>query len=649
MRKNVTRKIIEEHLLSGKMEAGREIALRIDHTLTHDVTGTQAYLAFETLGIGRVQTELSVSYIDHNLLYADNKNADDHLYLQCIAKKYGIRLSKAGNGICHTVHFERFGIPGKTLLGSDSHTPTGGAIGMLAIGAGGLDVALAMAGEPLWIRMPEVVGVHLTGRLGCGVSAKDVALEMLRRHGVKGGFGKVFEYFGPGVSTIGIRDRSTITNMGAEMGATTSIFPSDEKTGDFFARERRKDSWRALSADDGAEYDTVEEIDLSSLVPLCAAPDMPDNIKAVSELRVTKVDQVFIGSCTNASYTDFVKAALILDGRCANENVSFVAAPGSRQIFQELLRDGIIEKLVDSGARIMECGCGACVGIGQAPQTGGVSLRTSNRNFRGRTGTLDASIFLCSPETAAASAIAGHIVPASEVFDCSSLGDIEEPEHFIVDDRLLLEPAPEGTAVEIIRGPNIKPMPICEPMPEEIVLKVCAKRGDNITTDDIIPANAQFSALRSNIPAISEITFGRIDPGFAQRCRGYGRSIIIGGENYGQGSSREHAAIAPMYLGVRAVLAKSIARIHRNNLINHGILPLIFENEEDYCALEEGDTLVISGAPSQTRSGTVSILHKRSGRIINTGADLSEREREIVIAGGALCMAKHRLSAAGQD
>ena len=646
MKNNVTRKIISQHLLSGNMSPGSEIAIRIDHTLTHDVTGTQAYLAFETLGVSRVRTELSVSYIDHNLLYADNKNPDDHLYLQRIAKKYGLKLSKAGNGICHTVHFERFGIPGKTLLGSDSHTPTGGAIGMLAIGAGGLDVALAMAGEPLYIKMPQVVGVRLTGRLRPGVSAKDAALEMLRRHSVRGGLGKVFEYFGEGLASLNIRDRSTITNMGAEMGATTSIFPSDEMVRGFFEREGRGSDWVGLTADGDADYDSLEEIDLSELEPLAALPDMPDKVRPVSELRNVKIDQVFIGSCTNASYTDFVKAARILGGRCANENVSFVAAPGSRQIFLELLRDGVIAKLVESGARIMECGCGACVGIGQAPQTNGVSLRTSNRNFKGRSGTLESSIYLCSPEVAAASALTGYITAPSEVCDCSVLENITEPAPFAIDDRLVVEPAADGKDVEIIRGPNIKPMPVNDPLPDELRLRISAKRGDNVTTDDIIPANAKFSALRSNIPAISEITFGRIDPGFAARCREYGPSAIVGGENYGQGSSREHAAIAPMYLGVKAVIAKSMARIHKNNLVNHGVLPLLFENGAELDSLSEGDTLLISSVHDGLRSGGLKVTHVESGRSFAVKTELTPREKEIIIAGGALRMAKTRLAQA---
>lgn len=642
MSENLTQKILHRHLLSGSMVPGEEIAIRIDHTLTHDVTGTQAYLAFETLGLDRVKVEKAVSYIDHNLLYADNKNPDDHLYLQTIAKKYGIYLSKAGNGICHTVHFERFGIPGKTLLGSDSHTPTGGAIGMLAIGAGGLDVAMAMAGQPIWLKMPQVVRVNLTGRLQPGVSAKDIVLEMLRRFTVKGGLGKVFEYTGPGLACLNVRDRSTITNMGAEMGATTSIFPSDETVHQFFIRQQREQDWVEMLPDPDAQYDDEVTIDLDKLEPLVALPDMPDKVVEVSKAGKIKLDQVFIGSCTNASYTDFAKAAKILDGRVVNENVSFVVAPGSRQIFSELLRDGIISKLVSSGARILECGCGACVGIGQAPCTNGVSLRTSNRNFKGRGGTLAASLYLASPEVAAASALTGYLTLPTDVYHCQDLQDVEEPRDYIVDDRMILPPIPDGHDVEIIRGPNIKPMPINDPLPQTLTLKVSAVRGDNITTDDIIPANAQFSALRSNIPEISKITFGRIDPGFAQRCRDYGPSAIVGGENYGQGSSREHAAIAPMYLGVKLVLAKSMARIHKNNLINHGVVPLLFSRPEDLANIHQGDELVVEQAPEQLRARRVTILNRTTGQEIPAVADLTDREVDILIAGGQLRMVRSR-------
>ncbi len=636
MKKNIARKIIESHYISGSMIGGEEVAIRIDQTLTHDVTGTQAYLAFETLGIPKVKTEKSVSYIDHNLLYIDNKNPDDHLYLQSIAKKYGIYLSRAGNGICHTVHFERFGIPGKTLLGSDSHTPTGGAIGMLSIGAGGLDVAMAMAGEPIYIKMPYVVNVNLTGRLKGGVSPKDVILEMLRRLTVKGGLGKAFEYTGEGLKHLSVFDRSTIANMGAELGATTSVFPSDEEVHKFFIKQKREEDWMELYPDENALYDETIEIDLSSLEPLAAQPDMPDKVVKASELNNIKVNQVFIGSCTNASYKDFAKAAKIMENKVVHDDVSFCIAPGSRQVFGMLLRDGIISKLVASGARVLECGCGPCVGIGQAPNTGGISLRTSNRNFKGRGGTLDAYIYLASPEVAAAAALKGYITDPRTIIESSLLDGIEDPKEYIIEDNMIIKPQEVVDNIEIIRGPNIKPMPINEPMDEMLAAKVVAKRGDNITTDDIIPANAQFSALRSNIPAISEITFGRMDPGFHLRAKEYGKSIIIGGENYGQGSSREHAAIAPMYLGVKAVIVKSMARIHKSNLVNHGVLPLLFVNSNDYDNIDEGDELLIEDVKNQIAGKDISVINKTKGISFRTIADLTDREAELVIAGGQL-------------
>lgn len=643
MGKNLTRKILETHLLSGDMKAGEEIAVKVDQTLTHDVTGTQAYLAFETMGIPRTKAELSVSYVDHNLLYADNKNPDDHVYLQTIANKYGIYLSRAGNGICHTVHFERFGIPGKISLGSDSHTPTGSAIGMLAIGAGGLDVAMAMAGEPLYLKMPKVVNVKLTGRLRPGVAAKDIILEMLRRETVKGGVSKVYEYTGPGLDSLNIYDRSTITNMGAEMGATTSVFPSDERVHQFFIDEKREHQWLPLTADPDADYDEVIEINLDTLEPLVAQPDMPDNVCEAKELSKVKLDQVFIGSCTNASYLDLAKAARILKGHTVHPDVSLVVAPGSRQVFAMLLRDGVISDLVEAGARILECGCGPCVGIGQAPKTDGVSLRTSNRNFKGRGGTLAAKLYLSSPEVAAISAVTGYITDPREAGAADCLEGLEEPKDYIIDDNMIIPPAADGSKVEVVRGPNIKPMPINEPLPETIAAHVSAYRPDNITTDDIIPANAQFSALRSNIPAISEITFSRIDPGFVERAKKYGKSFIVGGENYGQGSSREHAAIAPMYLGVKAVIVKSLARIHKNNLINHGVVPLTFVNKADYDRISQDDELMISAFPEQLRQRRIKVENVTKEFSFETEAELTDREVEILIAGGQLRMvqAKH--------
>lgn len=636
MGKNMTRKIIENHYVFGSMNAGEEVAIKIDQTLTHDVTGTPAYLSFETLGIPKVKTERSVSYIDHNMLYADNKNPDDHIYLQTVANKYGIHLSKAGNGICHTVHFERFSRPGITLLGSDSHTPTGGAVGALAMGAGGLDVALAMAGEPTYLKMPYVVNVILHGRLRPGVSTKDVILEMLRKQTVKGGIGKVYEYTGDGVAAINVRDRSTITNMGAEMGATTSIFPSDETVHQFFINEQREHEWIPLGPDDDAEYDEVIHIDLDKIEPLVAMPDMPDNVTEARNLGEVKINQVFLGSCTNASYTDFAKAAAIMDGKMTHPDVSFVVAPGSRQMYLMLLRDGIIGKLVASGARIIECGCGACCGIGQAPSTNGVSLRTSNRNFKGRGGHLNARLYLSSPEIAAASAIRGYITDPRDFMDVTILETIKEPDDFIVDDRMIIAPVEDGSTVEVVRGPNIRPMPINDPMPETLKAKVSAVRGDNITTDDITPANAQFSALRSNIPEISKFCYGRIDPGFHDRCKELGKSIIIGGENYGQGSSREHAAIAPMYLGVKAVIAKSMARIHKNNLVNHGVLPLLFVNPSDYGNIEMMDELVVENIAEQIRSRKVTVKNMTKNVSFEAKVDLTDRETDIIIAGGQL-------------
>lgn len=636
MKKNITRKIIAQHLLSGEMVAGEEISIRIDHTLTHDVTGTPAYLAFETLGIAKVKTERSVSYIDHNMLYTDNKNPDDHIYLQTVAKKHGIYLSKAGNGICHTVHFERFSRPGITLLGSDSHTPTGGAVGAFAMGAGGLDVALAMAGEPTWLKMPQVINVRLHGKMQPGVSAKDVILEMLRRETVKGGVGKVYEYTGDGVAHISIRDRSTITNMGAEMGATTSIFPSDEVTREFFIKENREQDWISLLPDEGCEYDGYIDIDLSKLEPLVAMPDMPDNVTEARNCRDVKINQVFLGSCTNASYTDFAKAAAIMDGKMTHPDVSFVVAPGSRQLYLMLLQDGIIGKLVSTGARMIECGCGACCGIGQAPSTDGVSLRTANRNFKGRGGHLNAKLYISSPEVAAASAITGYITDPRDMADVTMLETIVEPKNYIIDDRLILSPAEQGDNVEVIRGPNIKPMPINQPLPDTLSIKVSAVRGDNITTDDITPANAQFSALRSNIPEISKYCYGRIDPEFHDRCKALGNSIIIGGENYGQGSSREHAAIAPMYLGVKAIIAKSMARIHKNNLVNHGVTPLLFANPTDYDAFDMFDELLIENIHAGLRQKSLVVRNVTKNRDIPVVVDLTDREVEIIIAGGQL-------------
>ncbi len=642
MGKSISHKIIENHLVEGEMITGNEIGIKMDQTLTHDVTGTMAYLGFERLEIPRVKTELSVSYVDHNLLQGDFKNADDHQYLQSIAEKYGIYFSRAGNGICHMIHYQRFGRPGKTLIGSDSHTTTTGAIGMLTMGAGGLDVAMAMAGEPIYIKMPKIVNVKLTGKLKPGVASKDIILELLRRLGVKGGLGKIFEYTGSGVKALDVTQRATITNMGAELGATSSIFPSDEVVHEFFIAQGREEDWIEVVPDEDAEYDEIIEINLSKLEPLVAKPHMPDNVVKAKELKNVKVNQVFIGSCTNASYSDISKAAKILEGKVVHPDVGLSVSVSSRQIFQMLARDGILEKLISSGARIMECGCGACVGIGQAPPTNGVSLRTSNRNFRGRSGTYDAFLYLASPEVAAATAITGRITDPREIFDVSQLEDIKEPKKYIIDDRMIIPPIEDGSDVEIIRGPNIKPMPINEALTNEIKANVAIKVEDNITTDDILPAGATFSSLRSNVPEIAKIVFGRRDPEFVDRAKKYGKSIIVGGENYGQGSSREHAALCPMYLGVKIVLAKSIARIHKNNLINYGILPLLFKNNEDYEKIDSGDEILIENVIEQIKRRKILIRNVTQNTDIEAVMDLSDRQVKVLIAGGQLAYVKDK-------
>lgn len=639
---NIAEKILRANLVKGKIIPGEEIGVRIDQTLTHDVTGTMAYLGFECLDIPRVKAETSVSYVDHNLLQGDFKNMDDHKYLQSVAKKYGIHFSRAGNGICHTVHFHRFGIPGKTLLGSDSHTPTGGAIGMLCFGAGGLDVAMAMAGEPFFLKMPQIVNVNLRGRRKPGVSAKDIILEVLRRISVKGGVGKILEYSGPGVDDLDISERSTVACMGAETGATTSIFPSDEKTKEFFRAQKREGEWAEIKADPDAEYAEVIDIDLSGLESLIACPDMPDNVARVRDLPETKVDQVFIGSCTNASYGDLVKTALILDGKTVHPDVSLSISVGTRQVLEMLVRDGYLQKLVASGARVMECGCGACVGIGQAPNSGGVSVRTSNRNFKGRSGTFDAKVYITSPEVAAATAVKGYISSPEAVIDVKNLVGITDPLEFIVDDRMIISPEETDTPTEIYKGPNIQPMPMNDALPEIVKAEVVMVLGDNVTTDDIVPAGATFSSLRSNVPAISQIVFGRIDPEFRERMAKAGQGVVMAGENYGQGSSREHAALAPMYLGVKAIIAKSFARIHKANLINYGILPLEFVDGKDLEKIKLGDILVLPQIRGQIVAGHISIKNETGEYEIKTRVTLSERETEILLAGGQLAFARSK-------
>ncbi len=630
---NLTQKIIRAHLVDGEMVPGEEVGIKIDQTLTQDATGTMAYLEFEAMGIPRVRTELSVSYVDHNTLQTGFENADDHRFLQSVAAKFGVCFSRAGNGICHQVHLERFGVPGKTLLGSDSHTPTAGGLGMLAIGAGGLDVAMAMAGYPFYFNMPRVVNVRLHGKPAPWVAAKDIIMEILRRLTVRGGVGKVMEYSGDGLQYLTVPERATIANMGAELGATSSVFPSGHMTRRFLEAQGRGESFTPLGADEGAEYDRLVDIDLDSLEPMVALPHSPDNVVPVRDVAGQKVDQVFIGSCTNSSYVDLMRVSRILKGRLVAPDVSLVIAPGSRQVLYMLAQNGALADLVLAGARILECACGPCVGMGQAPNSSGVSLRTSNRNFEGRSGTKDAKVYLVSAETAAVSALTGVIT------DPRTFGSpvaVEMPEEFPVDDRMVIPPPDDGAKVQVIRGPNIKPLPEAEPLGNEIRGKVLIKLGDNITTDHIMPAGAEVLPLRSNIPAISRHCFEKVDPGFYDRAESLGGGFIVGGSNYGQGSSREHAALAPLYLGVKAVIVKSFARIHRQNLINFGILPLRFEDEGDYEFASQGDELVIDLAREKFSIDGLVVQNVSTGRKMKVKHDLSERQKSIVLAGGLL-------------
>ncbi len=630
----LAQKILAAHLLSGTMTPGEEIAIRIDQTLTQDATGTMAYLQFEAMGVPRVRTELSVSYVDHNMLQASFENADDHRFLQSIAKKHGIYFSRPGNGICHQVHLERFGIPGKTLLGSDSHTPTGGGLGMLAIGSGGLDVAVAMAGGPFYLTMPKILGVRLTGKLSPWVAGKDVILEMLRRLTVKGGVGRIVEYFGPGAASLSVPERATITNMGAELGATTSLFPADEATQAFLALQGRVAAFHPLNADADAVYDEVIEIDLSALEPLVAAPHSPDAVRPVRELAGMAVQQVCVGSCTNSSYRDLAIVAAVLKGKVVHPGVSLTVNPGSRQVFAMIAASGALGDLIAAGARIQESGCGPCIGMGQAPSSGAVSVRTFNRNFEGRSGTRDASVFLASPEVAAAAALTG------ELTDPRTLGEVPLLRLFTgqpdIADAMIEAPEADGAMVEVLRGPNIKPLPIHPGVPETLSGELLLKVGDNITTDHIMPAGTKVLPLRSNIPAISEYVFERVDATFPARARAAGGGFIAGGVNYGQGSSREHAALAPMYLGVKAVIAKSFARIHFANLINFGILPLTFANEADYDTLTQGEMLTIPEVPARLRAGQPLELQTASGRRIPVNHSLTPRQVDIILAGGLL-------------
>ncbi len=636
-------KILKAHTVDGEFRKGSEIGLKIDQTLTQDATGTMAYIEFEAMGIPQVRTEKSVAYIDHNTLQSGFENADDHRFIASCAKKHGIYYSRPGNGICHQVHLERFGVPGKTLIGSDSHTPTGGGIGMIAIGAGGLDVAVAMGGGAYYITYPKILNVELIGKLSPWVAAKDVILELLRRISVKGGVGKIIEYTGEGVKTLSVPERATITNMGAELGATTSIFPSDEVTLEFLKAEGREEVFTPLSADPDAEYDEKLAIDLSALVPMAACPHSPDNVKTITEIGKMKIDQVCIGSCTNSSLYDMLKVAYILDGKTVHPDVSLAIAPGSKQVLNMIAKNGALSKMIDAGARVLESACGPCIGMGQSPNSGGISLRTFNRNFEGRSGTKDGKVYLVSPEVAAASAIAGYLCDPRE------LGDMPEftlPEKFIVNDNMITPPAPveEAEAVEILRGPNIGGYPKTAPLAETIKAECSLKVGDNITTDHIMPAGAKILPLRSNIPAISNHCFTVCDETFPARAKALGQSIIVGGVNYGQGSSREHAALAPLYLGVKAVIVKSFARIHRQNLINAGILPLEFVNEADYDKIDQSDVLELPDVRASLEKGSkITVKNLTKGTEFTAKCELSSRMRDIMLCGGLLDYTKANL------
>lgn len=634
MGKNLAQKIIEKHLISGEMITGQEIALKIDQTLTQDATGTMAYLQFEAIGVDKVNTERSLAYVDHNTLQTGFENADDHKYIQTVAKKHGIYFSKPGNGICHQVQLERFAKPGKTLVGSDSHTPTAGGIAALAFGAGGLDVAVAMAGGPYYIVMPEIVNVHLMGKLKNYVGAKDVILEVLKRLSVKGGVGKLMEYTGEGVTTLSVPERATITNMGAELGATTSIFPSDEVTKKFLKAQGREEDYIELKADEDAVYDKVVEIDLSKLEPLAAMPHMPDNVKKVSEIGPIKIDQVAIGSCTNSSYRDLMRVAKILKGKTVAENVSLVIAPGSKQLLTMLAKNGALADIINSGARILESACGPCIGMGQAPQSDAISLRTFNRNFFGRSGTASANVYLVSPETAAMSALKGVLTDPSEI-DADL--NIQEPEIFDINDNLIVLPAENPNEVEVVRGPNIKPFPQNKNLPEKVNGEVLLKMEGNITTDHIMPSNAKLLPFRSNIPYLSDFCLTPVDAAFPKRAKEKNGGFLIAGQNYGQGSSREHAALVPLYLGIKGVIAKSFARIHMANLINSGILPLTFEDETVYDKIDLGDEIVIENAPEQIlKDDILTVKDATKGFDFTVKLNVSDRLKKVLVAGGLL-------------
>ena len=635
---NLVYKILKSHLVEGELKVGEPISLKIDRTLTQDSTGTMAYLQLEAMGIDRVKTKKSVAFIDHNMLQQGFENADDHKFIQTVASKYGVYFSKPGNGICHQIFLERFSVPGDTLIGSDSHTPTAGGVGMLAMGAGGLDVALAMGGGAYNINTPKVIKIELTGKLNKMVAAKDIILEVLRRLTVKGGVGVVFEYGGEGVKTLSVPERGTITNMGAELGATTSIFPSDERTLEFFKAQGREADWKEFKPDEDAVYDEVVTINLSELEPLTAKPHMPDNVVKVKEAGKIKVDQVFIGSCTNSSYEDLMKVSKILKGHKVHPNVSLVIGPGSRQVMEMIARNGALADIISSGARILENSCGPCIGMGQAPGTNGISLRTVNRNFYGRSGTLSGQIYIVSPETAAVSAIKGELTDPREMdVDIS----VEMPEKFIIDDSMILAPAPTNAEVEVVRGPNIKPFPVNKPLGEEIEGKVLIKVEDNITTDHIMPSNSKLLPFRSNIPYLSEFCFNTIDPEFPKRAQDNNGGIIVAGENYGQGSSREHAALAPLYLGVKAVIAKSFARIHKANLINNGIIPVEFKDSAVYDKIEMLDDFKIENVQDALDKGVVVVEDLTKNFKFEANVELTEKEIAVIKAGGRLNFVKN--------
>jgi aconitate hydratase len=643
MKRNLTQKILAAHLVEGELVSGKEIAITIDHTLLQDATGTLAMLEFEALGLDRVKAGLAAQYVDHNLLQTDNKNADDHKFLQTAAARYGVHFSMPGNGVSHQVHMERFGVPGKTLLGADSHTPGAAGVSMLGIGAGGLDVALAMAGYPYHLPCPKVLGVRLSGKLPDWVSAKDVILEMLRRYDVKGCVGRIIEYHGPGVATLSATDRETIGNMGTETGATTSIFPSDERTREYLAAQGRGNAWVPLSADEGAGYDEVAELDLSKVEPLIAKPTSPGNVVPVREIAGLKVDQAIVGSSVNSSFRDLMIAAKMLEGRRVHPDTSFHVNPGSRQVLENVYHAGGLLAFLTSGARVHEPGCQGCIGMGQAPGTGEVSLRTFPRNFPGRSGTKDDKVYLCSPETATAAALKGVITDPRDLAKEMEYPKIEDPKQYAIDEKSIIFPSQELVGTKIIRGPNIKPLPVLEPLPDRLAVEVVLKVGDNMSTDGIMPAGNRVLPFRSNIEALSEFVFSQVAPDFARECKARGTVVVVGGENYGQGSSREHAALAPRYLGVRAKIVKSFARIHKSNLCNFGILPLTFKDPKDYDKVNKGTKIVFPDVRKRIERGDREIPAEADGATIVTILDVSDRQRKHLLAGGTLNFVKGEL------